>query len=110
MPKQIAIDSDTLRSHASRVNQIGDDIDLASAAAGQVAIPGDAFGVMCSFMVPGSVAISMAGKSVIDSAAGLVHRAADQVRAWAADQDAADQKAAEHVTKIQADLGGLGLH
>lgn len=79
----IALDLDRLRQHAALVDSLVDDVSGAlSVLKGDNLIPG-AFGLMCAFLVPPSLAMSAAATGMLGADQSMLLRTAGELRATA---------------------------
>jgi type II secretory pathway component PulM len=94
------IDSEVLRRHSARVDQVAGDIRTAQQAAGTTDLNGGAFGILCGFL-PGIVS---GNDTAARDAIAAVHEAAEQtvtgLRAMAAAYDDTDQRVEERMRRI----------
>lgn len=89
--KKIKVDTGVLRQHATRVESLSDDVGLAGDASAEV--NSDAFGLMCSFLVPFVVDEAEAKAKTIKQSSTTLEYTANGVRAMADQYDADEQDA-----------------
>lgn len=104
MGDKIEVDPDLLRSHAGKVERVGEGVKLAQDAANSTNIGGGAFGIMCAFMVPPALVAATAARGTIGSAAGMVDRSAHQLRGLARDFEQNEEAASERLANLEAEL------
>lgn len=104
MSTRIAIDTELLRQHAGRVEQVGRDVGVARDAAGSLDLGGGAFGLMCAFLVPPAVAVSSVAQAAIASAQRMVERSATELRGVAADFTAQEDRVEETLRSVRTRL------
>ncbi|WP_199423042.1 type VII secretion target [Actinotalea solisilvae] len=87
---EFEVDTEVLRSHASRLSMVTDAVALAEGAANQVDLHGGAFGVLCAFL-PGFVnSAEVETGQAIGAARDSLEAMADGVVAMADDYRAVD--------------------
>jgi hypothetical protein len=83
MTGDISVDLDRFRQHAALVDSLVDDVSAAmSVLRGGDLLPG-AFGILCAFLVPPSLAMSTAATGMLGADQSLLIRTAGQLRATA---------------------------
>ncbi|QAY59805.1 hypothetical protein ET475_07245 [Microbacterium protaetiae] len=100
----VAWDFDVLREQARRVDQIGDDVGEAAAAARSLHLSGGAFGVLCSFLVPPGVAVTSAAAEMIDASEALMQRTGTQLRGLAEDGEEFERLVVAGVKTLDGEL------
>lgn len=105
MAQTIAFDFDMLHLHASRVEQIADDVAEAVSASRSTNMAGGAFGVMCGFLVPPALAVTEAAKLFLCEAEGLLNRTSRELRAIAADMEQTECDIIDRVRTLESELG-----
>lgn len=104
MTERIRFDVDTMRQHASRVDQLGDDVRLAVEAIRSVNLSGGAFGLMCAFMIPPVAAVSTVVAAAIGAEQDLVYRTAAELRMVAGELETHEASVAELLRSIEGEL------
>jgi hypothetical protein len=79
----IALDFDKLRQHATLVSSVANEINGALGILKGGHIGPEIFGIMCSFLVPPSVAMTAAATGMLGSKESLMLRSAGQLRSVA---------------------------
>lgn len=106
MADKIAIDSEMLSAHAGRVDAVASGVDLALSAASSINLGGGAFGLMCSFLVMPTMAVSAMAVNSISSAGEMVTRSAKEVRGMALDFERNEEHVHNQIAKILSDVNG----
>lgn len=106
MADLIAVDPDTVRSHAQRVGQVASDVRLAENAAGSMNLGGGAFGVMCAFLVPPAQLVSSIAIGTISAAATMLEQSEEQLKGLADDFDEGEQRQLDTIDGLRASLDG----
>ena len=87
-----------IRAHAGRVEEVGNHIDTARSAAGQVSMNAEAYGVLCSpLLVPILGLLEGAGIAGIAASAAAVDGTALALRAMASSYELVDEIAANSI-------------
>ena len=107
MAELIAVDTETVRTHARRVSQIASDIRLAENAAGSLNVSGGAFGVMCAFLVPPAQLVSSIATDAIAAAATMLEQSEEQLRGLAGDFDEGEQRQIDTIKDLASIFGGV---
>lgn len=63
----VGVDTEVVRRHALRVQQVADDIATAQSAAGTTNLHGGAFGVLCSFLPLFVSSVDQAAREALDA-------------------------------------------
>ena len=101
MADLIDVSSPTLRAAARQAHQVGDTVSLARQASA-AALPGNAFGLMCSpLFLPIYTVVQTAADLMLASASDAIDRAADNLYDTAAAFDTTD-------AAVQTSVNGLG--
>jgi hypothetical protein len=102
----IALDLDKLRQHAALVESLVSDVNSAmSVLRGGDLLP-SAFGLMCAFLVPPSLAMSAAATGLLGADQSMLLRAAGELRGTAQQWD---QYENDTVATLRDLENGLGL-
>ncbi|WP_295787847.1 hypothetical protein [uncultured Microbacterium sp.] len=104
MADRIAVDAELIGSHASRLGAVASDISLARDAGSSGGLNAEAFGVLCSFLVPPATVAADAARSLIAAAEDMVRRSATEIVGVASDMEAYEQKVLEWVRTLEAGL------
>jgi hypothetical protein len=105
MTDGIALDFDRLRQHAALVDSLTDDVTAAlSALRGGDLLP-DAFGLLCAFLVPPSLALSTAATGMLGADQSLLLRAAAQLRGTAEQWEQFEDDAVATLRDLESGLG-----
>ncbi|WP_295781479.1 hypothetical protein [uncultured Microbacterium sp.] len=104
MAERIAVDSELIGSHASRLGAVASDISLARDAGSAGGLNAEAFGVLCAFLVPPATMAADAAGSLIAAAGEMVRRSATEIVGVGGDMDAYEQKVLEWVRALEAGL------
>ncbi|HAN24180.1 MAG: hypothetical protein CMH36_05610 [Microbacterium sp.] len=83
MGDEIALDFDRLRHHAALVESLADDVTRAIGALRGGDLASDAFGILCAFLVPPSLAMTAAATGMFGTNESLLLRTAGQLRGTA---------------------------
>jgi hypothetical protein len=83
MSDDITLDFDRLRQHASLVDSLVGDINGALSVLRGGDLASDAFGLMCAFLVPPSLAMSAAATGLLGSDGSTLLRTAAELRSTA---------------------------
>jgi len=78
--EEIALDFDKLRQHAALVGSVADDVSKAIASVKGGNLASDAFGIMCAFLVPETLAMTVAGSGMLGSKQSLLLRTAVELK------------------------------
>lgn len=101
----IAVDFDRLRQHAALVDSLVDDVSSALAVLRGGDLASGAFGVLCAFLVPQGVAMSVAATGMLGADQSLLLRAAGELRGTAAQWERFED---DGVATMRALENGLG--
>lgn len=96
----LGMDPDALRHHAARVDAVAAEPRSALEAARTTAADHDAFGVLCSFLVPVLAGTQATGIAACAVTVGSLEAAATEVRSVATGVEVADATVAATVTGI----------
>ena len=97
---EFVVDTEALRAHAGKLDQIAADGADATEAAGQVTCNGDAFGILCSFVGAMLEPVEQSGIAEASAAQRSVTATASNMRGMATAYDTADEKVHELMRKI----------
>lgn len=97
----LSVEVEQLRSHAARVDRVGDQIGEATAAVNSMDLNGGAFGVLCSFLVAPASLVTTAGASMIRDCEELMRRTKSQLEVFAKAVEEQDQATADHLNKTR---------
>lgn len=97
----VSIDAEQLRSHAAKVDGVGDQIGEAVAAVNSMDLAGGAFGVLCNFLVAPASVVTLAGASMIRDCEDLMRRTKAQLEAFAQEVEAHDQSVVDQLNKTR---------
>jgi hypothetical protein len=97
------VDTDGLRSHASALRAIGADLEKGADAGKTTMIQDDAFGILCSFLVPPALMVQGACSGIIAASAVAVDGTAIAIRTVADGYDAIE----DAVSGLMAGLADL---
>ncbi|MFJ4038851.1 type VII secretion target [Microbacterium sp. NPDC090007] len=102
MADDITVDFEALRHHAAFVDALVGDVETAlSALRGGDLLP-DAFGVLCSFLVAPSVALSAAATGLLGEDASLLVRTAGELRRTADQWERFEDDAVATIRSLEA--------
>jgi len=101
---RIAVDSELIGSHASRLSVVASDISVARDAGSSGGLNAEAFGVLCSFLVPPATMVADAARSLIGAAEDMVRRSATEIVGVGSDMDAYEQKVLEAIRALETGL------
>jgi len=90
MPDQYEVLAEALRAHASTLHGLADRLDQAVAAARQVSMPADAYGVICQFLPPVLNPLEENGVAALQSGTEGMDTTGTNIRDTAEDYTAAD--------------------
>ncbi|TPW76740.1 type VII secretion target [Schumannella sp. 10F1B-5-1] len=80
MTEEIALDFDKLRQHAALVSSVADDVNKAIASVKGGNLAENAFGIMCAFLVPQTLAMTVAGSGMLNGKMALLLRTAGELK------------------------------
>jgi hypothetical protein len=83
MSDEITLDFDKLRQHATLVQSVADEVSHAISAVKGGDLGSEVFGIMCAFLVPPSMAMTVAATGMLGAKESLMLRGAAQLRATA---------------------------
>ncbi|WP_017973419.1 type VII secretion target [Actinopolyspora halophila] len=103
------VNTDEVRAHAKRLQDVTDQIGTAQDAAGQVSLNGaDAYGMLCSpILTPLIGSIEVQGMAAIGTANAAVEATATGVDVAAKAYDEVDQQISEILQSVQDELGEI---
>lgn len=104
MADRIGIDAELISSHASRLGAVASEISVARDAGSSGGLNAEAFGVLCSFLVPPATMVADAARSMIGAAEDMVRRSATEIVGVGSDMEAYEQKVLETVRALEAGL------
>lgn len=96
----IAIDTELLRTHASRIRTVQAGVAEAASAARSTDLGGGAFGLLCAFLVPPATLVTGIAESMILAADGMLERTIDELRAVATDVEAREEDIARDLRTL----------
>ncbi|MCC2307976.1 type VII secretion target [Cellulomonas chengniuliangii] len=100
----MVVDTEVLRRHAARVQQVASDLATAKAAAATTSLHSGAFGLLCSFLPPIVQGVDDAARQAISA----VHEASDaavgELGSMARSIDAVDERVQEALRGLLAAL------
>ncbi len=105
MADWIAVDADTLVQHATRVEQVSDDVRTAVGTARRSVLDPAALGPLCSFLLGPSQDAAAAAQATIASASTMVEWTGQRARVWAQHAADTEQRALDTLRALHADLG-----
>jgi hypothetical protein len=91
MPDGYGVLDDELRAHAGRLDGLHEQLGTALAAARQVSLGDQAFGIICQFFVPVVHSVSTPGIDALSTAADSVTETAGSVRDAATTYEQSEQ-------------------
>lgn len=106
MAEDIALDFDRLRQHAALVDSLADDVTAALSVLKGGDLASGAFGLLCAFLVPPSLAMSAAASGLLGADESLLLRTAGELRGTAAQWEQFED---DTVTTLHDLENGLGL-
>jgi len=89
------VDTEVLRRHGSRVDQVAADVHSARSAAGATDLHGGAFGLLCSFLPATVGGVDGAAREAIAAVHQGARDAVDGLGGMARDFDAVDERVQE---------------
>ncbi|MEV0704642.1 type VII secretion target [Saccharopolyspora sp. NPDC050389] len=95
MTNAFDVSPEELRSHASRLDALSDQLKTALDAANQVTMGTEAYGVICSFFVPIVQAVSQPGVDALSTASESMSDQAGNVKDTAQTYESGDQANAD---------------
>ena len=104
MADRIAVDSELIGSHASRLSAVASDISIARDAGSSGGLNAEAFGVLSSILVPPATMVADAARSLIGAAEDMVRRSATEIVGVGSDMDAYEQKVLESIRALETGL------
>jgi hypothetical protein len=106
MADNIALDFDRLRQHAALVDSLAGDVSSALSTLRGGDLASGAFGILCAFLVPPSLAMSAAATGLLGADGSLLLRTAGELRGTAAQWEQFED---DTVTTLRDLENGLGL-
>jgi hypothetical protein len=106
MTEGIAVDLDRLRQHAAFVDSLVGDVGSALSVLRGGDLESTAFGVLCAFLVPPSLAMSAAATGLLGADQSLLVRTAGELRQAASQWERFED---DTVTTLRDLESGLGL-
>lgn len=103
---ELAVVTDAMRRHATCLDGLADRGVVAVRAGREVSTPGDAYGVLCSFIGAALVPVQRLGVLDAEAAVGSLRAMADQVRVVAAGFDTTDAAVTRALDVLDHRLGG----
>lgn len=100
----LVVDTDALRAHERDVRALASDLDGAVDAGMTAAMDVGAFGLICSFLVPITSTVQLAGVGAIAAAAASMDAIADGLRFSADGYDAVDDASHGALTRLIEEL------
>jgi len=100
MTNGFGVTPEELRSHASKLQGLGDELGTALDAARQVSMSSEAYGVLCSFFVPIVQTVSEPGVDGLRAAEESMHETAAQINDTAATYESGDTANASAFGKL----------
>lgn len=98
------VDTEILRRHATRVEQVAGDIASARSAALSTDLTGGAFGVLCSFLPPIVAGTDQAAREAISAVCDATDAAVAELGAMARSLDEADTAVESRLESIARGL------
>lgn len=105
MSGEIALDFDVLRYQADRVEDIAKDVGTAADAVDSLMLGSEAFGVLCSFLVPPTLLVTGGMASSLRSSQALLERTATQLKGVAQDAAQFEQDLVDGIEAIGREIG-----
>lgn len=105
MSEKFALDFDELRYQADRVGDIATDVGSAADAVDTLMLGSEAFGVLCSFLVPPTLTVTAAMASSLRASERLLRRTGTQLRGVAADVASLERSIVDEVRAIEREIG-----
>ncbi|MDQ1205178.1 MULTISPECIES: type VII secretion target [unclassified Microbacterium] len=106
MTENITLDFDRLRQHAALVTSLADDVTGAISMLKGGDLASNAFGILCAFLVPPSMAMSAAATGLFGADQSLLLRTAGELRSTAAQWEQFED---DTVTTLRDLENALGL-
>jgi hypothetical protein len=106
MTDDIALDFDRLRQHAALVDSLANDVTSALSVFRGGDLATGAFGILCAFLVPPSLALSAAASGLLGADESLLLRTAGELRGTAAQWEQFED---DTMTTLRDLENGLGL-
>lgn len=106
MTEDIALDFDRLRQHAATVTSLADNVNGALSILKGGDLAENAFGILCAFLVPPSLAMSAAATGLFGADQALLMRTAAELRSTA---DQWEQFEDDTVTTLRHLENAMGL-
>jgi hypothetical protein len=100
------VDTEVLRWHGSRVDQVSGDLAAAQRAAGTTDLHGGAFGTLCGFLPPFVAGTDTAARDAIAAVQQATEQTAGDLRSMAEAYDRVDDQVAERLRAIARRLDG----
>ncbi|MDR3068266.1 MAG: hypothetical protein LBU50_02025 [Cellulomonas sp.] len=104
MADWIAVDVDALVRHATRVEQISDDVRTATDTAQRSVRETSALGPLCSFLLLPTQDAAAAAQATITSASTMVEWTGQRARLWGQQAADTEQRALDRLRALYADL------
>ena len=105
MSDDITLDFDTLRQHAALVSSVADEVGKAISSVKGGNLGSEVFGIMCAFLVPPSMAMSLAATGMLGAKESLMLRSAAQLRTTANQWEQLEHDVSTTYQGIQKALG-----
>ncbi len=105
MTEDIALDFDRLRQHAALVTSLADDVNAALSSFTGGDLVENAFGILCAFLVPPSLALSAAASGLVGADQALLLRTAAELRSTAAQWEQFEDDTIETLRDLENALG-----
>jgi len=101
---RIAVDADVLIGHATRVEQVSDDVRAAADTTGCSPLEPGALGPVCSFVLAPTQDATAAVRATLTAAAAMVEWTGQRARAWARQTTDLEQQALDALRGLHADI------
>jgi hypothetical protein len=101
----ITLDFDKLRQHATLVSSIADEVGGAISSVKGGHLGTEVFGIMCAFLVPPSMAMTLAATGMLGSKESLMLRTAGQLRTTAKQWEQFEHDVSTTFSGIQKAMG-----
>lgn len=100
------VDTEVLRRHGLRVDQVTADLGAVQQAAATTDLHGGAFGVLCGFLPPFVSGTDSAAREAITAVRDATEQTAADLRAMAGAYDRVDDQVADRLRRLIDRLGG----
>jgi len=100
----MVVDTEVLRRHAARVQQVASDLATAKAAAATTSLHGGAFGLLCSFLPSIVQGVDAAARQAVSAVHDASDATVDQLGAMARSIDAVDERVQDALRGLLAAL------